>query len=379
MTPAVTGALLAGLLWCVAGINVHQPQPDRVALFFAGMVLVWIRRPRLSGPLVCLYALSIAVVERWSREPHYGSDVLRATREAIETVLMGMDPYAHVLQSTFPVGSPLVYPPGEFLFYLPSYLAVGDIDRVDSITGVLSVGLIALAGLKAGWDRVSIPAMLYATWGIGALHAIDGSNDVSAAFLVTLGLVALVFADPHSRSGRAAFVVSAVALGWAVAFKQFAVVIVPLVIRHVAVSGREWRRFAAISVGTAAFFILPFLLWDPQAFVSQQLGSVTFHQDPHGISFLNVLRRYVDVEPLYPIFFALEVIATLIGLVIALRTRLPTIGVAALAGCALVVVALLFARWSTQTYYVYVGAVACAAFALVDRSARSAENLESPR
>jgi hypothetical protein len=44
-----------------------------------------------------------------------------------------------------------------------------------------------------------------------------------------------------------------------------------------------------------------------------------------------------------------------------------------------VLVALLLARWSTQPYFIYVGAIACTALALVDRSTAAAENLESPR
>jgi len=202
---------------------------------------------------------------------------------------------------------------------------------------------------------------------------------VSAAFLVICGLVALVFADPRTRTGRVAYVVSAVALGWAMAFKQFAVVIVPLVIRHLAVSGRDWRRYAVIAFGTAAAFVLPFLLWDPQAFIGQQLATFTFHQDLWGINLLNLFAQYQDVTPLYPLFFAAEVLLTLLGFALALRARFLTIGRAAFAGCGVILIALLLARWSTQPYFIYVGAIACAALALVDRSAAVAENLESAR
>jgi len=306
-------------------------------------------------------------------------DVVRATTEAIQTLLLGGNPYVHVMQSTIPVGSPFVYPPGEFLFYLPSYLLVSDIYRVDTITGVLSIGLILLAGLRVGWDRVVLPAMLYATWGVGAFRAVDGSNDVSAAFLVIVGLVALAFADPRTRAGRIAYVVSAVALGWAMAFKQFSVVIVPLVLRHLAVSGRDWRRYAAVSVGTAAAFVVPFLLWDPQAFIAQQIASLTFHENLWGINFLNFFAQYGDVTPYYRLFFLGEVVLTLLGFAFAIRARLATVGMAAFAGCGVILIALLLARWSTQPYFIYVGAIACAALALVDRSAHASENLESAR
>ncbi|HEY8657186.1 MAG TPA: hypothetical protein VIN34_10685 [Candidatus Limnocylindria bacterium] len=352
-----------------------------MALLFAGLVLLWVH---LRGPGIPLlaggYALAIGASERIARIPLVdGSDVVRATTEAIQTLLLGANPYAHIMQSTIPVGSPFVYPPGEFLFYLPAYLLVGDLYRVDTVTGILSIGLIVAAGWRVGWERVALPAMLYATWGVGAFRAVDGSNDVSAAFLVIAGLVALAFADPRTRLGRMLFVVSAVALGWAMAFKQFSVVIVPLVVRHLAVSGRDWRRYAVIAVGTATAFVLPFLLWDPRAFVAQQLATLTFHQDLWGINLLNFLAPYHDVEPFYPLFFAGEALLTLLALALALRARLETIGIAAFAGCGVVLVALLLARWSTQPYFIYVGAIACTALALVDRSTAAAENLESPR
>lgn len=377
---AVAAAILLGVLWSVGGIDQSAPQLERMALLGAGLLLFGLGVAGRAHPVMAaVYALAIAAAERFGREPFYGSDVLKATTEAIEVFLSGANPYAHLMQSTYPVGSPFVYPPGEFLFYLPSYLLTYDITRVDTITGILSVGLIVLAGFRVGWDRVALPAMLYATWGIGAFRAVDGSNDVSASFLVIVALVSLTFADPHSRPGRVAFVLSAVALGWAVAFKQFAVVIAPLVIRHIAVSGREWRRYGVISAGTAAAFILPFLLWDPEAFLSQQVAAVTFHKELWGINLPNLVARYEDVEPLYPLFFAGEVLLTLLGFALALRMRLGTIGIAALGGCGVVLIALLFARWSSQPYFVYVGAIACAALALVDRSAGAPENLESAR
>jgi hypothetical protein len=50
---------------------------------------------------------------------------------------------------------------------------------------------------------------------------------------------------------------------------------------------------------------------------------------------------------------------------------LPTLGVATFAGCAVILVALLLARWTTQPYYAYLGGVAAMALALVDRDARA--------
>src|SRR5258708_24530085 len=111
---------------------------------------------------------------------------------------------------------------------------------------------------------------------MGGVRVMGGSNDVSAAFLVVLALALLCFADRDTRFGRAAFVLSAGFLGWAVAFKQFNVVLLPLVVRHLAVSGPDWRRYGLVSVGVAAAFVLPFFLWAPRPLLPQQLAPLTF-------------------------------------------------------------------------------------------------------
>jgi hypothetical protein len=366
-------ALLAGLFWCVGGIDLNAPGLDRMAALIVGAVLLAVGlRGRDVGALTALYAVFIAVSERLSRTPFLdGSDVLRATQEAIGNLLRGMNPYAVPLTSTIPPGSPLVYPPGELAWYLPAHLLFGDITRVDTWAGILTTAAIAAVGLRAGWDRVALPAMLYATWGIGAFRAIDGSNDVSAAFMVVLGLALLAFADRGTRTGRVCFVLSAIALGWAVAFKQFAIVVLPLVVRHLGVAGRDWRRYLLISLGTVAVFVLPFLLWDPRAFLGQQVATLTFHTEVWGANLPSLLQQYIDVTALLPLFFLAEIVVTIAALGLALRARIPTIGVAALAGCGVILIALLLARWTTQPYYAYLGGVAAMGVALIDRDART--------
>ena len=366
-------AILAGLFWCVGGIDLNAPQLDRVFLLIAGAVLLGLSLAgRDQGRFVCWWAVLIGISERISRSPLLdGSDVLRATQEAIVNLLHGLNPYTVPLTSTIPPGSPLVYPPGELLWYLPAHLFFGDITRVDTVAGILTTVAISIAGLRAGWDRVALPAVLYATWGIGAFRAVDGSNDVSAAFMVVLALAILVFADRDTRVGRVAFVLSAIAFGWAVAFKQFAIVILPLVLRHLAVAGRDWRRFGIISLATIAVLVVPFLVWAPGAFLSQQLATLTFHTEVWGANLPALLQEYINVTTWLPFFFAAEILVTLGILGLFLRARLATLGIAAFAGCAVILAALLLARWTTQPYYAYLGGVGAMALALVDRDARA--------
>jgi urea transporter len=117
-------------------------------------------------------------------------------------------------------------------------------------------------------------------------------------------------------------------------------------------------------------FVVPFLVWDPGAFLSQQLATVTFHTDVWGANLPALLQQYTDVTPWLPLFFAAEILGTVVVFGLFLRARFRTLGAATFAGCAVILVALLFARWTTQPYYAYLGGVAAMALALVDRDAR---------
>lgn len=313
------------------------------------------------GAFACAYAVAIGAIERISRQPlERGSDVLPATAEALDVLLRGQNPYTHVMQSTIPTGSPFVYPPGELYFYLGPHLLGADLHRVETYAGILTIVAIAVTGARAGWGQAALPAMLYATWGIAAFRTTDGGNDVSAALLAVIGFAALAF------PGRAAFLISAFALGWAVAFKQFAVLVLPLALRHLAVAGADWRRYALVSLGTATVMTLPFFLMDPLAFARQQLAALTFHEEVWGANLLNTLAfSGRDVGGLLPLFFVLELGLTLGALALALRSRLATIGETAIVAGLLVSVPLLLARWTTQSYYVYAATLALAGLALL--------------
>ena len=322
-------------------------------------------RDRVVGLLACAYAIAIGAAERLGRRPlDGGSDVLPATEEAIGVLLAGGNPYTHVLLSTNPVGSPFVYPPGEILFYIPAYLAGFDLHRVETWTGIFTIFAIAAAGARAGWGVAALPAMLYATWGIAAFRTTDGGNDVSAAFLVVVAFTTLAF------PGRLPFIASAFVLGWAVAFKQFAVLVLPLALRHLAVAGLDWRRYALVSLGTATVMTLPFFLMDPVAFASQQLQALTFHEEVWGANLLNTLASSgADVSGLVPLFFVLELALTLVALALVLRSRLDTLGRTLIVACLLVAIPLLLARWTTQSYFVYAVTLALAGVALGGQAA----------
>ncbi len=370
----VLAALAVALFWAVEGIDVNAPQLERVAILVSSIVLGWaaLRNSPLAAGLTSYLAILVAISERLRRDPLLdGSDVLRATTEALAIVAKGGNPYASFLHSTVPPGSPFVYPPGELAWYaLPQWL-FGDITRVDTWAGVLIVAAIALAGLRIGFDAVALPAMLYAAWGIAGYRAIDGSNDVSASALVVFACVALVFATgsgttPTARSSQVAFLLSAALFGWAIAFKQFSLLVLPPVARHLAVSGANWRRYVLVALGVTAAFVLPFFVRDPFAFINEQFAALAFHDEIWGTNLLHTLAQFGDPSGLVPLFTAVEVFGTL-GLVVLVVRRwdAPTLGAAVLVGAGLVLVPLLFARWTTQPYYAYIGGLVACGLALL--------------
>jgi len=368
-------ALAVALFWAVEGIDVNAPQLERVAILVSSIILGWaaLRSSPLAAGLTSYLAILVAISERLRRDPLLdGSDVLRATTESLAIVARGGNPYASFLHSTVPPGSPFVYPPGELAWYaLPQWL-FGDITRVDTWAGVLIVMAIATAGLRIGFDTVALPAMLYAAWGIAGYRAIDGSNDVSASALVVLAAVALVFATGEGPWPRRAFIASAALFGWAIAFKQFSLLVLPPIARHLAVSGANWRRYVLVALGVTAAFVLPFFLRDPGAFLGDQIEALTFHDEIWGANLLHTMQQFGDPTPLVPLFAAIEILGTLaLVALVARRWDAPTLGAAVLVGAGLVLVPLLFAKWTTQPYYAYVGGiVACGLALLTTRIAR---------
>lgn len=361
-------AIAIGMMWVVANTDVTAPNPGRVGLLVCGAALaVLVVAARLPAGYVAGYAVLVGLAERIGKVPFNDySDVLRATREAIEVFLAGGNPYAHTMLSTNPVGSPFPYPPGEFLFYLPAYLLVGDIRWLDLAATVGITAAIALAGLRAGFDRVVIPAMLYATWLFSSFHAGDGSNDSAAALLVVVAIVLLALHEV--RPARSLFIASAICFGWALAFKQFAALfLVPILAALAAERAalRPWRAYAALSLGTAAAFVLPFLVRDPQAFIGQQVAGLTFHTALSGINIpLGLAGLGIALPPLVAPVLQLAVLAALLGWSVARRAA--GIGRATLLGTLAMLAALLLAGWTSQAYWLYAAATGLLGVALLE-------------
>jgi hypothetical protein len=129
--------------------------------------------------------------------------------------------------------------------------------------------------------------------------------------------------------------------------------------------GADWRRYALVVAAVVAAFILPFFVRDPGAFLDKQLAALTFHDEIWGANILNTLAQYGDPSPLVALFLVAALVGTLGSVALVARWEVPSLGAAALAGAGIVMLPLLLARWTTQPYYVYVGAIAACGVALL--------------
>ena len=374
MSSTAERALLAAalglvLIWDVALADLNELDPLRFAIglaAFAGLGLVAV--DRAPGWLVLCIVTAAGVALRFHSPAVAGSDVVTATTEALGVLAQGQNPYAHHYATTSPPGSPFVYPPGELALYGIQKAIFASLAEHDRWWGILSV--LAVAGLAplCGAAVAAIATAFYGSYELAVLRAVDGSNDTGLAFLMVVALVALAYGTRATGDGKArrAFilhVVSAVFLGWALAFKALAWFAFPFLVRFV--PDRLRVRYAAVALGTAVAFCLPFFATAPAPFVTSILAGFTFHQEPWGFNVWAALSTMLPsaiaaAQPwMLPVSIALVLLT---GAVIWTR-RPQTLGAAILQGAVTLGAALLFARWSTSSYFAYLAALLGAALA----------------
>jgi hypothetical protein len=361
-SPAQRVALVAAALALVFfGIGGDYASPDPLHLWtlIAGAAGLGgaLTRARWAAPLVIVALLALGAIARIHAVDFPGSDVLPATDEAVRALFAGENPYAHDYTSTVPPGSVFAYPPGEIAFYASAHLLgvpIGSVEHLSSI-GVL----IAIATLipLAGEGIVALALAIVAISGDLIVRTGDGSNDTSASLLVIAGLTALAWSlAAHGRLARGLWFISAVAAGWSIAFKEYALPIAVFVAlflwRSDAPRARSW---IATATGTLAAFVVPFFAWNPAGFIANVGGAYTFHAETYG---RNVWRDAIGTSPaiaatVQPLIPLVTPIAVLIVAIVVWRRPARTLGGAFLQGCAVVGTAFVFARWTTSVYWVF--------------------------
>jgi hypothetical protein len=278
------------------------------------------------------------------------------TNEAVGVLFGGGNPYTHVYQLTNPPGAPFGYPPGEIVFYTVAHLLGGNVFRVDVACSIFTLGLIAALTPLAGDGLAAVALGAIAYDRDVMFHLTDGSNDNAAAFLVLAGLVALAWS--LASSGRNAAVlwwISAVAFGWSLAFKEYAIPIALFVglflWRRDARAARSW---IGTMLGTAALFVLPFFAWNPVAFVANVGGALVLHANVWGRNAWHDAVSFLPFATVFTPIIPLLMLAAVVGLgVVFWRRPAPSLGIAFLHGLALVAVSFMLARWTTSVYYMF--------------------------
>ncbi len=351
------------------GGDYEHPDPIHLALFLAaaaGIAGALLRKP-WAGLTILLTVLVAGTYLRTLAGDNRASDVMLTTNEALTVLASGNDPYTHVYAMTNPPGGPFGYPPGELAFYGLAHAAGFNVFRVDMLAGIIALGLIASLAPLIGDGLAALAIMPLAGAVDLIFHSTDGSNDTAAAFLALLGIVALVWSyDVRGRPGQALWWTSAIALGWVVAFKEYALPIVVFIALFLWRSdARRARGWIVAAAATTALFVLPFFAWNPVAFVSNVGGALLLHPNIWGRNVwhdvLSLEPGEVAIAPLIPVIM----LAAFAGLAVALwRRPAPSIGAALLQGCALLATTFVLARWTSSVYYVFLAPLAMTGIAL---------------
>jgi hypothetical protein len=364
------------LLQCSSS-NYNNVHPWLTALLLIGLIdaFLVLRAVRFGGWCTLLYVVLVGVANRLIRDSMlYVSDVIDATREALGVLFSGHNPYLHIFVTTRPPYSPFPYLPGELLFYGIPYALFHSIDAYDRIVGIATVFLIAALAPIIGTGRASLFTALYATFGLAASTAVDGTNDGSLAFLLVAAGVSLAWSEfartrilpPWVASG--CFFVGSAFFAWALLFKALSWPFLPFVAAYLfrtdpAAARRYLLTIGIFCVAAAA----PFLLSSPGGFIINVYNGFAFHAYSfYGMNvWTGLLNSGVSVNPRSTIVSYWYVALVLCLFVELLLSPSRSLGGAFLRGTAVIVTALLLAHFSTSSYYTFAGTMFIAALGLM--------------
>ncbi len=210
--------------------------------------------------MLCLLAVVLRVMAlRVSPEPTI--DVFWFTNQGAEGLWHGINPYDRTYHMIDPRSVGLyAYLPGQFLVDVPSRLLFGDMRWGQVVVELLSAALlyriVGGRGASSARRRASeILVLLYLFFP----HALRVQEQAWVEYKQVLALVLFVWLSVRPAGGAWAFV----ALGWLFALKQTTWAAVPFVGKIPGVSLRKLGIAAAVS----AVFVVPFLVWNPAAFL----------------------------------------------------------------------------------------------------------------
>lgn len=299
-TFVVGGAAEAGLAYSVLGV---------FALAIACLPLSerWAHHMDLVLLLGTILAISLWTRSAVFASPAYGTDEVAFDQGAAQLLLQGHNPYGVDLTWTLdafkvlPSGTTntlsggfadsLSYPAGSFLVYVPLLVAGLHAQAAIYVDALFwALGMIALWCAMPRPFRPIVP--IVASFGVYIDYATGGVTDsLMVPFLVAALWRWDRFGDPAER-GPARWL-GPIALGLACTFKQSAWFLAPFLVIAVGIESlagrRGWRpvvRYVALVGLTFLIPNLPFILWDPGAWLAGVLLPLTEPLVPFGQGFV---------------------------------------------------------------------------------------------
>jgi hypothetical protein len=258
VTVALVSALISDPLNGVPRIWLAVAVPSIVIAFVvAGLTSAWPRRhPLVTGTTVIVIALitGIALIHDVKDA---GIDVVLLHRQAAMALGRGENPYGASV--SVPNGSPDVppgsrivgypYPPVAVLVYASSTWLWGD-PRWASLALWIVLAVCGLLLFRGRQDTASVlPFFLLSVLPGWAMMLRTGWTEMLSAALIALA--AATWKRP---------IVSGIALGAALASKQYLIVALPLIVFY---RGDRWRQRSAAACATAILCVLPAFAWSP--------------------------------------------------------------------------------------------------------------------
>jgi hypothetical protein len=357
----------------------HDPllMPALATTAILSIVVTVTRRPvrivAFSGVVLTQLAAGTWVIRTVPRPP---IDVVTVQQQALERIEAGRSPYSMTFRNIYGHNSGFYaegmatdekvlfgypYPPLTLAFSVPADWLLGDF-RYSEIAALAAAAFL-IASL--GWTRHSmLSAILLLTTPRVLFQIEQGWTEPFAIFLLALTMAAL-----WRRSA------SPVPLGLTMAIKQYlpiALVLAPLL----PLADKTPRgAFVAQAIAISGIVTVPFLIWDPNGFVSSVV--LLQFREPFRTDSLSVpawlARSGVTIPPL-----AATAVATIAAAILALRT-LPQSAGGFGAGMALLSLAMFaFGKKAFCNYYFFVLGVLALAIAAGGRTPAAGDAQKGP-
>lgn len=397
-------AFASAAMFTVLGARVfHELGPDWISLFlpllFIPLILVALVKPstrtvHLRAALLGLFAtivigtsFIVQFVSRFQTAPHkFVHDGAVQTEDAARFLIAGVNPYtADYRQSAFgafrdefsggvrpnPAWTHYVYLPVQFLAAVPFSVvfrqAFGwfDIRLIYILADLLA--LVFLLRLVRGSEWRLLVATLFLLNPFWLRHFVFGFNDILGFAFIAGTLWSLQ---------RRHWVSAGIWCGLAAATKQSAWLFLPFFVAHLFWErrriGPRWRLALAAALVTVAIFILPFFLWNPEAFLEDSYryptGSTTLSYPISGIGFSPWLVKWGVVKSMWD-YYPFSLIQPLVGAptliaLLAWQRRRNTLATLTAAAAIFGLVYWFFARYFNSNYLSYFSFFAIALVAL---------------